>query len=219
MIHPHTELRYIGPHIGVGVFATQAIPKGTIVWALDDLDQVLEPSYVEALDELRREIVHKYTYRDQDGRYVLCWDAGRFVNHSFHPNCLGTAWKIDIAVRDIPAGAELTDDYGTLNLDEPMDCLRERGTDRTRVLPDDLLRFSGEWDRQVLDAFRHYSSVAQPLAGYVKPEFRERVRAAAAEGMLLDSIADTYYDRSSASHHRDRLTATRELPDRSRVQS
>jgi uncharacterized protein len=208
MIHPHTELRYIGPQIGVGVFATQPIPKGTIVWALDDLDQVLEPDYVEALDELRREIVLKYAYRDQHGRYVLCWDDGRFVNHSFRANCLGTAWEIEIAVRDIPAGAELTDDYGTLNLDEPMDCLPERGTSRTRALPDDLLHFAEEWDRQVLDAFRHYNSVAQPLAGYVKPEFRERVRAAAERGVLLDSIADIYYNRSRPSDGRDRLTAT-----------
>jgi len=195
MIHPHTELRYIGPEIGVGVFATQLIPKGTIVWALDDLDRILGPSRVAALDELRRDIVLKYAYRDQHGRYVLCWDDGRFVNHSFHANCLGTAWDLEIAVRDIRPGDELTDDYGTLNLDEPMDCRPEPDTDRTQALPDDLLRYAEEWDRQVLDAFRHYNSVAQPLADLIKPAFRNRVRAAAERGVLLDSIAATYYER------------------------
>jgi hypothetical protein len=194
MIHPHTELRYIGPAIGVGVFATQLIPKGTIVWALDDLDQVLDPARVEHLDECRRAIVLKYAYRDQTGRYVLCWDDGRFVNHSFHANCLGTAWDIEIAVRDIPPGDELTDDYGTLNLDEPFDCQPEPGTDRTQALPDDLLRYSEQWDRQVLDAFRHCDSVAQPLAGLIRPEFRDRVRAAAERGVLLDSIAAIYFE-------------------------
>jgi hypothetical protein len=188
MIHPDTELRYIGPAIGVGVFATQLIPKGTIVWALDDL--------VEQLDELRRALVVKYGYRDQLGRYVLCWDDGRFVNHSFHANCLGTAWDLEIAVRDILPGDELTDDYGTLNLDEPFDCLPEPDTERTQALPDDLLDYADDWDRQVLEAFREYDSVPQPLAGLIRPEFRDRIRAAAERGVLLDSIAAIHYDRS-----------------------
>ena len=42
MIHPHTELRFINEQMGFGVFATQFIPKGTIIWALDELDQILE---------------------------------------------------------------------------------------------------------------------------------------------------------------------------------
>lgn len=32
MIHPDTELRFINPEIGYGVFATQFIPRGTITW-------------------------------------------------------------------------------------------------------------------------------------------------------------------------------------------
>jgi hypothetical protein len=193
MIHPDTELRYIDPIIGVGVFATQLIPKGTIVWALDDLDQVLDPARVEQLDELRHALVVKYAYRDPSGRFVLCWDDGRFVNHSFHASCLGTAWDLEIAVRDILPGQELTDDYGTLNLDEPFDCRPEPDTDRTQALPDDLLRYAEQWDGQVLDAFRHYDSVAQPLGGLIRPEFHDRIRAAAERGVLLDSIADIYY--------------------------
>jgi hypothetical protein len=42
MIHPWTELRFINDSIGYGVFATQFIPKGTIVWALDDLGPTLQ---------------------------------------------------------------------------------------------------------------------------------------------------------------------------------
>jgi hypothetical protein len=201
MIHPDTELRYIDPAIGVGVFATRLIPKGTIVWALDNLDQLLDPARVDQLDELRRPLVLKYAYRDQEGRYVLCWDDGRFVNHSFHANCLGTAWDIEIAVRDILPGEELCDDYGTLNLDEPMECRPEPGIERTQALPDDLLRYAEEWDRQVLDAFRYYDSVAQPLAGLIRAEFHDRVRAAAERGVLLDSIAAIYYPRSGDQGH------------------
>ena len=32
MIHPDTELRFISPEIGFGVFATKLIPQGTITW-------------------------------------------------------------------------------------------------------------------------------------------------------------------------------------------
>lgn len=197
MIHPHTELRYIGPEIGVGVFATREIPRGTIVWVQDELDQVLEPEFVDGLDEIRRAQVMKYGYRDPQGKWVLCWDDGRFVNHSFHASCIGTAWDLEIAVRDIPAGAELTDDYGSLNLDEPMDCLPELGSDRTQALPDDLLRYAADWDRQVLDALQDYSAVEQPLERHVRPVHLGRLRASIAAGALVDSIASIHFDRSS----------------------
>jgi hypothetical protein len=39
MVHPDTELRFVSPAIGWGVFATRDIPTGTITWALDALDQ------------------------------------------------------------------------------------------------------------------------------------------------------------------------------------
>jgi hypothetical protein len=197
MIHPHTALRYVGPEVGVGVFATRLIPRGTIVWVQDGLDQVLEPEFVDGLDDIRRAEVVKYGYRDPQGRWILCWDDGRFVNHSFHANCIGTAWDLEIAVRDIPAGTELTDDYGSLNLEEPMDCLPEFGTDRTQALPDDLLRYAADWDRQVLEALQDYAAVEQPLEPHVRPVHLRRLRASVAAGVLADSIASIYFDRSS----------------------
>jgi len=197
MLHPDTELGFIDPEIGMGVLATKPIPKGTIVWALDDLDQILEPAFVDSLDVPRRQLVLKYAYRNQRGKYVLCWDSGRFINHSFRANCMGTAYEIEIAVRDILAGEELTDDYGTLNVDEPFKCRAEANKDRTCVMPDDLLQYSDEWDRLVLEAFGNYRSVEQPLAHLVRPEFRDAIEVAADQHVLLDSIRTTYYDRST----------------------
>ncbi len=46
MMHPHSELRFINESIGYGVFATKFIPKGTITWILDELDQKFTESYV-----------------------------------------------------------------------------------------------------------------------------------------------------------------------------
>ncbi|KRE72009.1 SET domain-containing protein [Paenibacillus sp. Soil750] len=197
MMHPHTELRYIDDKIGFGVFATRLIPKGTITWALDDLDQILETETVQALEEDRKKLVLKYSYRNQEGKYILCWDNGRYVNHSFHANCIGTAYEIEIAVRDIHPGEQLTDDYGSLNVDEPFECFPEEGTDRTRVMPGDLLLYADAWDAQALDAFRHYDEVEQPLAHLIRPEFKDKVAIAAKEQQLLDSIRAIYFDRAS----------------------
>jgi hypothetical protein len=60
MIHPHTELRFISPELGYGVFARRFIPKGTITWALDALDRSFSPSQVSAMAPLYREILDKY---------------------------------------------------------------------------------------------------------------------------------------------------------------
>ncbi|MEH7343180.1 SET domain-containing protein [Bacillus sp. JJ1532] len=196
MIHPHTELRFINDQIGFGVFATEFIPKGTITWALDELDQILEPNDVENLDQYRRELLKKYSYRNQEGKYILCWDLGRYVNHSFHANCLGTAYEFEVAVRDIHPGEQLTDDYGTLNIDEPFECIPEDGTERKEVYPDDLLYFSEEWDQKVIEALRNLHEVNQPLIHLIQPQFMEKVKIASSEQILLDSIQCIYYDRN-----------------------
>lgn len=195
MIYPHTELRYINDQIGFGVFATKFIPKGTITWALDGLDQILEPLYIENLDKYSNEVLKKYSFRNQEGKYILCWDIGRYVNHSFHANCMGTAYEFEVAVRDIYPGEQLTDDYGSLNIDEPFECIPEEGTDRKLVYPDDLLYYYEEWDQKVIEALKHLYDVEQPLIHLIQSEFMEKVRRAATEHILPDSIKCIYYDR------------------------
>lgn len=44
MIHPKTELRYINDTVGYGVFATDRIPKGTIVYVKDSLEITVSPA-------------------------------------------------------------------------------------------------------------------------------------------------------------------------------
>lgn len=195
MIHPHTELRYINEQMGFGVFATQFIPKGTITWALDELDQILEPNYLDTIDKYKGEIIKKYAYRNQDGKFVLCWDLGRYVNHSFHANCMGTAYEFEIAIRDIYPGEQLTDDYGTLNIDEPFECISEEGTERRVVYPDDLLTYYEEWDQQVLSALNHFFEVEQQLFHLLRPEFVGKVKNVVTEQVLEDSIQTIYYNR------------------------
>lgn len=197
MMHPHTELRYVNKSIGYGVFATQFIPKGTIIWVLDELDQKLEESYVRSIDPIRRQQLIKYCYRDKKGRYVLCWDVARYMNHSFNPNCISTVYEFELAIQDIYPGEQLTEDYGYFNLDEPFYCLPETGSSRTKVMPDDILHFYPDWDKKATEAMKYFNQVEQPLQYLIDPKFIETVNAVAEGIRPIDSIRNYYYDRSS----------------------
>jgi hypothetical protein len=193
MIHPHTELRFISEEKGYGVVATQFIPKGTITWVFDPLDQVFTPEKVSQLPAFFQNLVNTYSYRDNKGDYILCWDHSRFVNHSFHSNCISTAYNFEMAVRDIYPGEELTDDYGYLNASEPFECLPEPGTTRTKVMPDDLLHFHGEWDAQIKEAFKYFNQVDQPLGELIEHQHQAKVTQIAAGLAEPDSILNCYY--------------------------
>lgn len=116
MIQPHTELRFISDEIGHGIVATQFVPKGTITWVQDKLDMVYTQVQVDEMSDYYKNIIDYYTFRNQKGEHILCWDLAKYVNHSFKSNCLTTPYDFEIAIRDILPGEELTDDYGYLIL-------------------------------------------------------------------------------------------------------
>lgn len=194
MIHPDTELRFISPKIGFGVVATKLIPKGTITWALDKLDRVFSEAELAAFGNLYQEILDTYCYRDHNGNSILCWDHARFVNHSFNSSCITTAYDYELAVRDILPGEQLTDDYGYLNINEPFDAEAEEGSLRSRVMPDDLLRYHGEWDTKLLAAFGNFNKVAQPLSKFLSKETLEKSKLIADGKQKMDSILHCYFE-------------------------
>jgi len=196
MIHPNTELKFINDTIGYGVVATQFIPKGTITWVMDKLDRVFPQKELPNYDNAYQEILNKYCFRDNKGNYVLCWDHARFVNHSFRPNCISTAYDFELAVRDIYPGEELTDDYGFLNVQEPFDAIPEHGVSRKKVMPDDLVHYHKEWDDQLLESFNFLNRVEQPLKIFVNPEFVGKIEEIAKGTKEMDSILLNYYDVS-----------------------
>lgn len=168
MIHPHTELRFISEEIGYGVVATEWIPRGTIAWTKDDFDQCFTPEQVRSMEEHYQRIVSKYCYIDARGQFVLCWDHARWVNHSCEPTLRPAGYDFEIAVRDIRPGEELTDDYGSLNLQYDFMCACKLPTCRKVILPTDLETYAASWDQAVADAFRLISKVPQPLWPLVK---------------------------------------------------
>ena len=122
MIHGDAEVRYVNSAIGYGLFAIKLIPKGTITWVGDPLDQVITDEVAATLPAITRELLEKYSYLNGRNQRILCWDNGRYVNHSCNATCLAPGFDFEIAVRDILPGEEITDDYGTLNLESEFAC-------------------------------------------------------------------------------------------------
>jgi len=123
VIHPHTVVAQVSPEVGVGVFATHLIPRGTITWVLDPLDQRFSPRQLELLGPAFGPLLRRYCYPDDEGMWVLAWDHGRLVNHSCAANCAsGGDDQFEVALRDIQPGEQLTDDYGELLGGEVFEC-------------------------------------------------------------------------------------------------
>jgi hypothetical protein len=166
MIHPDTKVEYINDTIGYGLVATKFIPRGTITWVLDELDAVYSPEKVSSLSPLLQKQLDIYAFRNAAGEKILCWDNAKFVNHSFYPTCFSTAYDLEIAIRDIHPGEQLTDDYGYLNVETPFFPVDE-GHVRKAVYPNDLLNFHEEWDELIKNNLPFVFSQEQPLLPYV----------------------------------------------------
>ncbi|MEL4308844.1 SET domain-containing protein [Joostella sp. CR20] len=192
MIHPHTELRFISDEVGHGVVATKLIPKGTITWVQDHLDMVFTPSQVATMSNDYQQILDYFTFRNNKGEYVLCWDMAKYVNHSFKSNCLTTPYDFEIAIRDIYPGEELTDDYGYLNIAKPFKA-KDEGTRRKIVYPNDLLKYHPVWDKALQEAFLEIDVVNQPLSKFLNENIKNRIAQIHKGEAVLDSILTCYY--------------------------
>ena len=192
MIHPETELGYINNEIGYGVLAKTLIKKGTIVWVQDKLDREFSPLDILEMDDIYKDILDTYSFRNNKGNFVLCWDNGRYVNHSFNSNCLTTAYDFEIAIRDIQPGDQLTDDYGYLNISRPFRAMPE-GTRRKIVYPDDIVKYARIWDKKLFQAFKKIPSVEQPLQKLIGTELWQKVSSIADGKEPMDSILNCYY--------------------------
>ena len=192
MIHPHTELSFISNEVGYGVVATQFIPAGTITWVLDKLDRAFTPKEFEEMDSIYQNILDTYTFRNNDGQLILCWDNGRYVNHSFNSNCLTTAYDFEIAIRDIQAGEQLTDDYGYLNVVHPFRGIDE-GTRRKTVYPDDLLKYYRIWDKKLTKVFHRIPKVDQALRPLISDSVWNEVEAVSQGDREMLSILNNHY--------------------------
>jgi uncharacterized protein len=177
MIHPDTRLVSIDGVVGSGVIATRRIPRGTITWVMDDLDLALDGAQMNALPASYDSLIDHWTFHDGRGWRVLCWDIGRYMNHSCEPNCGGSEFWFEVALRDIEAGEQLTNDYATLYMrpSEGFHCRCGAPTCRgaaTHSAPHAVAAICDQL-RLALDEI---GLVTQPLSGLLRPDWLERAQ-------------------------------------------
>jgi uncharacterized protein len=107
------------PRMGLGLFATEFIPKDSIVWEfVEGVDIKVSVDRVEQMSEAQQEYFEKYAWVEDDYYYSSC-DLTNFVNHSYQPN-LKIIDEIMISLRDIHPGEELFENYAEFD-----DCFDE----------------------------------------------------------------------------------------------
>ena len=111
---------------GLGVFANQFIPKGTLVWKFDPtFDLIVKEHVVDAFPEIPQEDFLTYAYQSKITRdYVLCSDNSKFVNHDPDANvrCIISEDQknndmVCFALRDINIDDEITNNYVDFEVD------------------------------------------------------------------------------------------------------
>lgn len=102
----------LSPIHGLGVFAAEDIPAGTVIWRYTEgSDFTISDEEFEKLPEKTRNWIRHFGYfNHSEGGWVICVDEGRFVNHSFRNN-ISDRGSYTVAGCDIKRGTELTCNY------------------------------------------------------------------------------------------------------------
>lgn len=109
---------------GIGLFAAEPIPKGTPTWKfMDGFDLAINKEDINKLSDPARKQFENYAYLNQQtGKYILCFDDSRFMNHSTDPNTKSSASDedVDVAMKDIQKDEEITTDYREFDSDSKL---------------------------------------------------------------------------------------------------
>jgi SET domain-containing protein len=102
------------PRMGLGLFTTEFIPKGAIVWKfVEGVDIKVSLKEVQKMSVAQQEYFDKYGWIEDD-YYIASCDMADFINHSYKPN-ITLYENVVIAVRDIQPEEELYEDYRTFD--------------------------------------------------------------------------------------------------------
>ena len=112
MLRVKTTIKESAVH-GIGLFAAEPIAKGVVTWEFDpEFDSAFTEAQVERMPEHARAIFLKYAYWDKViGKYVLCSDDQRFINHATRDFNIQSTPNQDVAAADIAIGEELLCNY------------------------------------------------------------------------------------------------------------
>ena len=110
---------------GMGLFAVDAIPRGTPIWRfLPGFDHDFSPAQFAELPMLAREHTRWFCFvRKENGHVILSGDHACFINHSVNSNTGAPedagAPVTTVALRDIASGEEITCNYFHYDADTP----------------------------------------------------------------------------------------------------
>jgi SET domain-containing protein len=131
MLYIKTKIQPSEIH-GIGVFADEFIPKGTIIWKFTSgFDVKFTREQILDFPELLQIYIYKYSWKGTKSKlYCFSSDNGKYFNHSNNPNTLSKYQDneeevITTAVRDIQVDEELTDNYSSFEADEDNDNVLE----------------------------------------------------------------------------------------------
>lgn len=99
---------------GLGVFASEPIAQGQLMWALNSkFDIFIEPREIELYPPHMQDYIARYTYPHLEipGVVILDSDNGKYMNHSLSPNTDFRIFDKGFALVDIAAGEEITCNY------------------------------------------------------------------------------------------------------------
>jgi len=115
MLHSAIVVRSKGAIEGDGLFTTEFIGKGAIIWQLD------EPTFTRAEISTwqgeKRKNFKRYGFQCGVNRFSLPIGASREMNHSCDPNTWWSGSERIIARRDIDENEEITYDYASCDID------------------------------------------------------------------------------------------------------
>jgi SET domain-containing protein len=100
------------PIHGLGLFAAERIPKGSLVWKYSEgFDHQISVSYFNSLPSIAKAAITHYSEFNNGGFYIS-GDDSRFINHSETPNIKTITNPYESsAVSDIEIGEEILEDY------------------------------------------------------------------------------------------------------------
>lgn len=117
---------------GLGLFADQFIPKGTMIWKFTPgFDQKFTREQILSFPDLLQIYIYKYSWKSTKSKlYCFSSDNGKYFNHSDDPNALSEYKKSDeevitTAIKDIKIGEEITDNYSSFESDSDSDNVLE----------------------------------------------------------------------------------------------
>ncbi len=177
MIHPSTEIKKVNEIVGYGLFASEFIPEGTIVYVKDSLELEITQTEFENLATVLKESIDKYSYIDEKGSRIVSWDLGKYVNHCCNCNTISTGYGFEIAIRDIQKGEQITDEYGIFNVPHeiPLNC--SFSDCRGKVCEADFDNNYQKWDEKIKKSIFKIFSVSQPLFSIIEQDVQQELKS------------------------------------------